>query len=84
MSTVDEIKAAAARLSADEQYQLFHWWVETTTFKQRQIAALKQEILDGLNQLESGHYTEYSDQDVMKLAEEIGQAGQRRLGRQKP
>jgi len=29
MKTVDEIKAAAAKLSSEEQHELFLWWTET-------------------------------------------------------
>ena len=52
MSTVDEIKAAAAALNSDEQVELFRWWVESDTFKQRHLAALKHEVAIGVEDLE--------------------------------
>ena len=41
MSAVEKIKAAAAELNPDEQVELFRWWVESDTFKQRHLAVLK-------------------------------------------
>ncbi len=79
MHTVDEIKAAAARLNPDEQVELFRWWVESDTFKQRQLAALKRDLVAGLEQLAQGHYRTYDDTNVMQLAEEVGRAGREQL-----
>jgi hypothetical protein len=79
MRTVDEIKAAAARLEPDEQAELFRWWVETDTFKQRQLAALKRDLAVGIEQLEQGRYRAYDDTNVMQLAEEIGRSGREQL-----
>jgi hypothetical protein len=73
MSAVEKIKAAAARLNPDEQYELFRWWIESDGFRQRQIAALKQDISAGIDDLENGRYREYSDANVMQLAGDIGQ-----------
>ena len=81
MSAVEKIKAAAARLNPDEQFELFRWWIESDGFRQRQLAALKQDIAAGIDDLENGHYEEYSDANVMQLAEDIGQAGRERLAR---
>jgi hypothetical protein len=41
MKAVEKIKAAAAELNPDEQVELFRWWVESDTFKTRQLATLK-------------------------------------------
>jgi hypothetical protein len=41
MSALEKIKAAAAELGPDEQYELFRWWIESDAFRQRQLAALK-------------------------------------------
>jgi hypothetical protein len=79
MSAVEKIKAAAARLNADEQYELFRWWVESDGFRQRHLAALKQDIAMGIDDLENGRYREYSDANVMQLAEDIGRGGRERL-----
>jgi hypothetical protein len=79
MSTVDEIKAAAAKLSPEEQYDLFRWWIESDTFKARQIAALKKDLAAGIEDLEQGRYREYDDSNVMHLAEEVGRSGRERL-----
>lgn len=81
MSAVEKIKAATARLNPDEQYELFRWWIESDGFRQRQLAALKQDIAVGIDDLENGRYREYSDSDVMQLAEDVGQAGRERLNK---
>jgi hypothetical protein len=79
MSAVEKIKAAAAELGPDEQYELFRWWVESDSFKQRQLAALKHDIAIGVEDLERGRYRTYSDSNVMQLAEDIGRSGLERL-----
>ncbi len=79
MNAVEKIKDAAAKLDADEQYELFHWWVESEGFKQRQLAALKRDIAVGVDQLESGHHRTYDDANAMQLAEDIGRSGRERL-----
>jgi hypothetical protein len=79
MSALEKIKAAAAELHPDEQVELFRWWVESDTFKQRQFAALKRDLVAGLEQLESGRYKTYDDTNVMQLAEDVGRAGRERL-----
>jgi hypothetical protein len=86
MSTLDEIKAATERLKPAEQEELFNWWVQSSAFKARQLAALKREIAVGIDQLEHGRYRTYDESNVMQLADEIGQAGRERLqdGRKKP
>lgn len=79
MSAVEKIKAAAAGLDPDEQYELFRWWIESDTFRQRHLAALKRDLAIGIEQLDNGRYQTYSDANVMQLAEDIGRAGRERL-----
>lgn len=79
MSAVEKLKAAAAKLNPDEQVELFRWWVESETFKQRHLAALKREIALGVDDLERGQYQTYNDANVMQLAEDVGRAGRERL-----
>ena len=81
MSAVDKIKAAATELGPDEQYELFRWWVESDSFKQHQLAALKRDIAIGLDDLENGRYRSYSDKNVMQLAEDLGRSGRERLAK---
>ncbi len=81
MSAVEKIKAAAAELNPDEQVELFRWWVESDTFKQRQLAALKRDIAIGIEQLEDGRYRTYDDKNVMQLAEDVGRSGRARLAK---
>jgi len=81
MSAVEKIKAAAAGLGPDEQYELFRWWIESDSFKQRQLAALKRDIAAGIEDLEQGRFQTYSDANVMQLAENIGRAGRERLAK---
>ncbi len=79
MSAVEIIKAEAAKLAPDEQYELFRWWVESDGFKQRQLAALKRDIAAGIEALDGGRYRTYSDANVMQLTEDIGRTGRQRL-----
>ncbi|PYI84457.1 MAG: hypothetical protein DME26_13170 [Verrucomicrobia bacterium] len=79
MSAVEKIKAAAAELSPDEQVELFRWWVQSDTFKQRHLAALKREIAIGVEDLERGRYQTYTDASAMQLAEEVGRSGRKQL-----
>jgi hypothetical protein len=80
MSGLEKVKAAAAELDPDEQYEFFRWWVESDVFKLRQLAALKRDIAVGIEQLDGGHYRTFTDANVMQLAEEVGKTG---LGRMK-
>ena len=79
MSAVEKIKAAAAKLNPDEQFELFRWWVDSDTFKQRQLAALKRDLAVGIEQLENGRYRTYDDTNVMQLADELIHNGRKRL-----
>jgi hypothetical protein len=79
MNAVQKIKAAAAKLNPDEQVEVFRWWVESDTFKQRQLASLKREIAIGIEDLEHGRYQSYTDANVMQLAEAVGRSGRERL-----
>ena len=79
MSAVEKIKAATAKLNPDEQVELFRWWIESDTFKQRQLTALKRDLASGIEQLDNGHYTSYDDGNVMQLAEEVSKSGRERL-----
>lgn len=81
MSAVEKIEAATARLNPDEQFELFRWWIESDGFRQRQLTALKLDLAAGIDDLENGRYREYSDANVMQLAEGIGQAGREQLAR---
>ena len=86
MSTLEEIKAATARLDPEDQLELFKWWVQSDAFKARQLAALRQDLAVGIEQLEHGRYKTYDDRTVMKLAEEVGHSGRKRFkgGSEKP
>ncbi|MFO1512596.1 MAG: hypothetical protein U1F83_06745 [Verrucomicrobiota bacterium] len=81
MSAVEKIKVAAAELNPDEQVELFRWWVESDTFKQRHLAALKREVAIGVEDLERGRYQTYTDANVMQLAEDVGRSGRERLAK---
>ena len=79
MSTLEEIKAATAKLDLEEQVQLFRWWTSSEVFRTRQLASLKHEIALGLAQLERGQYRIYDEDSLMRLAEEVGSSGRKRL-----
>ena len=55
------------------------WWVESDSFRQLQLAALKQDIAIGIDQLDKGQYETYNETTVMQLAEEVRRFGRERL-----
>jgi hypothetical protein len=79
MSAVEKIKAAAAELGPDEQYELFRWWIQSDAFRQRQLTALKYQITSGIDDLNDGRYQTYDDTNLMQLAEDVGRVGRERL-----
>jgi hypothetical protein len=79
VSTLEEIKAATKKLKPEEQVELFNWWVQSDSFKARQLATLKREVAVGIDQLEHGRYRAYDDTNVMHLAEEVSKSGRQRL-----
>ena len=81
MNAVEKIKEAAAELGPDEQYELFRWWIESDSFKQRQLAALKLDVSIGLQELDSGRYQAYDDSSLMQLAEDVGRSGRERIAK---
>lgn len=84
MSVLEKVKAAAAKLNPDEQYEFFRWWVESDAFKKRQLAALKRDIMTGIDQLDSGQYRAFTEANVMRLAEDTGRVGRERLKKHRP
>ncbi len=78
MSKLEELKAATAALTAEDQMELFNWWIRTDVFKARQLAALKRDLALGLEQLEHGQYRTYDDSNIMQFAEDVGKAGRER------
>lgn len=84
MSVLEKVKAAAAKLNPDEQYEFFRWWVESDAFKKRQLAALKRDIMSGIKQLDSGQYRTFTEANVMQLAENTGRVGRERLKKHRP
>jgi hypothetical protein len=79
VSTLEEIKAAAAALNLEEQVELFRWWTQSDIFKARQLSALKRDVAVGIKQLEQGQYRVLDDANLMQLAEEVGTSGRQRL-----
>lgn len=79
VSTLEEIKAAAAALNPDEQMEFFRWWTQTDAFKARQLATLKRDLALGIEQLEQGRYQTFGDSNVMKLVEDVSKPGRERL-----
>jgi hypothetical protein len=65
VSTLEEIKTAAAALNAEEQVELFRWWTQSDAFKVRQLAALKRELALGIERLEHGRYRTFNDTNVI-------------------
>jgi hypothetical protein len=83
MSKVEELKLAAAKLTPEEQFELFKW-TETDQFKRRQLETLRRNLAAGITQLDQGKYRSYTEETVAKLAEEIGSAARKRMAKRKP
>lgn len=81
MTALDRIKAEASKLNPDEQYDLFRWWIDSDSFKRRQLAALKRDIAAGVEDLENGRYQIYAESDAMRLAEDVARKDRERLGK---
>ena len=81
MKTLEEIKAAAAELSPDEQFELFRWCTQSDAFKARQLEALKREVARGIHDLEEGKYTSYQSEELTVLKDEIARSGRERQER---
>jgi len=77
MNAVEKIKAAG--LDPDKRVELFRWWVESSEFKQGQLASLKREIAHGIDDLENGRSQTYDANNAVQLAEEVGHYGRQRL-----
>jgi len=58
MNTVQKIKAAAAKLNADEQVELFRWWVESDVFSSA-LGVLETRDCDRIEDLDRGRYQTY-------------------------
>ncbi len=84
MSTVEEIKAAALKLSPDEQYEVFRWWLETDAFRKREVKTLQSELAIGIDQLDQGRFTTYNEASLAGLAEAIKNSGRKRLAQTEP
>jgi hypothetical protein len=83
MSTVAEIKAAAAELNIDDQFELLQWLAHSDALRQRQVEALKKELQLGVNDINAGRYKTYNDESLPRLAEEIAQRGRAELAKRK-
>ena len=79
VNTVEEIKAAAEKLTPDQQYELFQWWVQTEAFRTRQLQALKADLALGLQQLQRGEATSYDEASLRALGDEICSSGRKRM-----
>ena len=79
MNAMESAKAAAADLGPEERVERFRWWVESPEFKQGQLAALKREIAQGIEDLENARCHTYDVDNALQLAEEVGQYGTGRL-----
>lgn len=53
---------------------------ERDHIRERRIAELRKQVTAGLEQLECGEYTTYTDETLPQLAEEIKAAGRKKLG----
>jgi hypothetical protein len=83
MSTLEEVKAATARLKPEKQVELFRWWTSSEIFRARQLSGLKRELAAGLSELDHGLYRAYSDANVMQLADEVSESGRKKLERRR-
>lgn len=81
MSTVAEIKAAAAELSVDDQLELFQWLAHSDALRKRRIEDLKREVQIGIDQINSGQYTTYDSDSLAEMLKDISERGRRELAK---
>lgn len=65
MTTLEEIKAATAKLRPEEQVELFKWWTNSEVFRARQLSSLKHELALGIDQPEGARHRTYQDANVI-------------------
>ena len=75
MSTVDEIKAAAAGLPLEKKIELHRWLFESEDMRAWQLEELKREIQKGIDSLEQGRFTEHDEASLGELAQDIKTRG---------
>ena len=79
MSTVDEIKAAAAGLPLEKKIELHRWLFESEDMRAWQLEELKREIQKGIDSLEQGRFTEHDETSLEQLAQDIKRRGREAL-----
>lgn len=79
MSTVDEIKAAAAGLTLEKKIELHRWLFESEEMRAWQLEELKREIQKGIDSLEQGRFTEHDEASLGELARDIKARGREAL-----
>ncbi|MEK7677202.1 MAG: hypothetical protein AAB676_15345 [Verrucomicrobiota bacterium] len=72
MSTVEEIKAAAASLKPEERFALYQWLYDSEELRRLRLAELKRDIAIGIEEADRG---EVAPLDI----EAIKAEGRRRL-----
>ncbi|MBI4026162.1 MAG: hypothetical protein HY360_14340 [Verrucomicrobia bacterium] len=79
MSTVDELKAAAATLAPSERYELLKWLTSPDEVHKIQIEELRREIAIGIDQMEQDQYKAYDGKSLNELVKEVCVRGRKKL-----
>jgi hypothetical protein len=81
--TVDELKAAAAKLQPDERVTFADWLSADREVQEARRERLRREIQKGLDQIERGEYIECKDEaELHAFFEQIRARGRARLASQ--
>lgn len=70
MSTVDEIKMAAGRLTPDELYDLWSWLGSSVGLREKRVEQLQKEIRLGLDDFANGAVVELNMAEIKRKARE--------------
>ena len=77
MSTVQDIKSAAARLSPRERLQLLNWLSDSEEIKKLRLEALRRDLLVGIKQADRGELLD-SDEVFDRVTRKIRRRVSRR------
>ena len=82
MSTVAEVQAAVAHLSASDRVALFRWLEKDEAIRAEELAALRAALDEGDRDLAAGRFTSLeTNEDFLKLTDDIKRSGRARLER---
>ena len=75
MTTVEEIKKAAANLSPDEQVELFRWLENSDELRRLRYEQLKRDIAAGIEEADRGETSLLDIEEIKGVARERANSG---------